>query len=190
MADFLYSIDLAVFYFINDTISNPVFDWFFPFITNVKHWFPVYIIAFLWLMIKGGRYGRVAALGAIVVITFSDQFNSNFVKSIFERIRPCNALDVVNVLCCKSSSYSFPSSHAVNNFAIGVFFLRLYPKAKITLLVVASLVAFSRPYVGVHYPSDILAGAVVGTAIGYMFSYFALKINEMFDKRLENKTIN
>ena len=141
-------------------------------------------------MIKGGRYGRIAALGAIVVITFSDQFNSNFVKSIFERIRPCNALDVVNVLCCKSSSYSFPSSHAVNNFAIGVFFLRLYPKAKITLLVVASLVAFSRPYVGVHYPSDILAGAVVGTAIGYMFSYFALKINEMFDKRLENKTIN
>jgi len=190
MTDFLYSIDLSVFHFINDTIANPFFDKFFPYITEVKHWFLVYIIFFLALMIKGGRYGRIAALGAIVVITFSDQFNSGFIKDLFGRIRPCNALADVNIRSYCSGSFSFPSSHAVNNFAIAVFFMRLYPQYKVPLLITASLVALSRPYVGVHYPSDIIAGAVLGCAIGYLFSYLALKINEMIEKRVNNKAIS
>lgn len=181
MADFLYSIDLAVFYFINNTLSNPVFDKFFPYITEVKHWYVAYIILWLILIIKGGKLGRIAALFAIIVITASDQFSSNFLKHAIERIRPCNAISGVNILVGCTGSYSFPSSHAVNNFAVAVFFMRLYPKLKWTLLIVASLMAFSRPYVGVHYPSDILGGAVIGSIIGYIFSIAVLKINEWIE---------
>ena len=147
MIDFLYSIDLAVFYFINDTISNPLFDKFFPFITNVKHWYLAYIILWGILITKGGKSGKIAAIGIILLIAASDQLSSNLLKNLFERIRPSNALDDVNLLIHSSRSYSFPSSHAVNNFAVAVYFYMLYPKLKWILFPVAFLVAFSRPYV-------------------------------------------
>jgi len=186
MIDFLYSIDLKLFYFINHSLSNPAFDKFFPFITDVKHWYIAYIILWFIAIFKGGRIGKIAAFTAILVIAFSDQFSSSFLKNIFQRIRPCNALPDVNLLSYCSGSYSFPSSHAVNNFAIAVFFARLFPKLKVTLIIVASLVAFSRPYVGVHYPADIVGGAAIGALIGYLFSLAALKT----DKILKEKNIN
>ncbi len=177
MSDFLYSIDLSLFNFINHTISNPIFDKFFPFITNLQHWIIAYIILLLVLFIKGGRLGKIAVIGIIVVIAVSDQLSSNLLKHYFQRIRPCNALDNVRLLVGATSSFSFPSSHAVNNFAAAFFFLKLFPKYKWALLIVASLLAFSRPYVGVHYPSDIAAGALFGSFIGYVFALFALRID-------------
>lgn len=183
MGDFLYSVDLALFRFINDTISNPLFDKFFPYITDIHNWYLVYVIFFLALLIKGGRYGRIAAIGALVVITCSDQMSSNLLKNTFERLRPCNALPDVNIRAFCSSAYSFPSSHAVNNFAIGIFFARLYPQYKVVLIISATLIALSRPYVGVHYPSDIAAGAIIGSAIGYFFSYIALRLNAYLDNK-------
>lgn len=187
MIDFFYTIDVSLFYFINHTLSNSVFDKFFPYITNVKHWYLVYIILWSITFFKGGRIGKIAAVGAIFLIAFSDQFSSNFLKNLIGRIRPCNVLDDVNALIGCRSSYSFPSSHAVNNFAIAVYFYRLFPKLKWILLISAGIVAFSRPYVGVHYPSDIFAGAIIGSAIGYGFSYLALRVNDHFDKKLKSQ---
>ncbi len=186
MTDFLYSIDIHLFYFINHSISNPIFDKFFPFITDVKHWYIAYIILWFIAIFKGGRLGRIAAFGVILLIVFSDQFSSSFLKNLFQRVRPCNALPDVNLLSYCSGSYSFPSSHAVNNFAVAFFFGRLFPKLKTTLIIAASLIAFSRPYVGVHYPADIIGGAAIGAAIGYLFSVAALKTDEF----LREKNIN
>ncbi len=188
MVDFLYSVDLSIFYFINHTISNPIFDKFFVFITSVKNWYISYIILWGILFFKGGRIGKIASFGVILLITASDQFNSTFLKDLFERIRPCNALDDVNLLVRCSKSFSFPSSHAVNNFAVAVYFYKLFPKLKWILFILAFLIAFSRPYVGVHYPSDIIAGAIIGSAIGYIFSILTLKVNQKFEKN-ENKYI-
>ena len=182
MIDFLYSIDLSVFYFINSTISNPIFDKFFPFITNVKNWYLAYIILWSILLIKGGKIGKFASFGIILLIISSDQISSNLLKNLFERLRPCNALDDVNILVNCSRSFSFPSSHAVNNFAVAFYFYKLYPKLKWVLFITAALVAFSRPYVGVHYPSDILAGALIGMLIGYIFALLTLKTNELFSQ--------
>lgn len=177
MINFLYNIDLTVFYFINHTLANPVFDKFFPFITDLHNWIIAYTILMLLLIIKGGRLGRIAAVGIIFVIAVSDQLSSNLLKHYFQRIRPCNALNDVRLLVGKTSSFSFPSSHAVNNFAAAVFFLKLFPKYKWALLIVASLLAFSRPYVGVHYPFDIISGAIIGSIIGYLFALLALKVD-------------
>lgn len=183
MADFLYSIDLSVLYFINNTIANPIFDNFFIFITNVKNWYLVYILLWLLLIFKGGRLGKIAAAGIVLLIVASDQLSSQFLKNIFDRIRPCNALEDINVLVHCSRSFSFPSSHAVNNFAVAFYFYRLYPKLKWILFTVAFLVALSRPYVGVHYPSDILAGAFIGMFVGFIFATFTIKINNWFTNR-------
>ena len=187
MADFFYSIDLSIFYFINHTIANPVFDKFFAYITDVKHWFLVYIILLGIAFFKGGRIGKIAAIGSILLIACSDQFSSNLLKNLFERIRPCNALpDARTVLGC-TGSYSFPSSHSLNNFAIAVFYYKLFPKLKWVLLISAGLVAFSRPYLGLHYPSDMLFGGIIGAGIGYVFSFGALKVNEYFEKKFEKQ---
>ena len=188
MTEFLYNIDVAIFYFLNVSISNPIFDIFFPFITNIKSWYLVYIIFWLLLIIKGGRIGRISAIGIILVITISDQFRSQMLKQLFERIRPCNTLSDVNLLIGCSNSYSMPSSHAVNNFAAAFFFSKLFPKYKIALITIASVMALSRPIVGVHYFSDIFVGAIIGIIIGYFMASGALKIDEFLLKRA--KTVN
>lgn len=187
MYDILYNIDLAIFTFLNQTISNPIFDKFFPFITNVKHWYLAYIILWFIAIFKGGRIGKISAVGVIVLIAISDQISSNFLKHYFERVRPCNALENVNILVNCTRSYSMPSSHAVNNFAVAVFFSRLFPKLKIVFIGVASLVAISRPIVGVHYFSDIFIGSIIGSIIGYLLSLVALKTDSYFEQRIKDK---
>lgn len=169
MVDFLYSIDVSLFYFVNHGMSNNVFDLLMPFVTDLnKNKVVLVTVLLLWgyLLVKGGEGGRIAALLLIPTIVFSDQLNSSFIKFLFERIRPCHVLPDVDLLVGCGSGYSFPSSHAVNNFA-GAFVLSFFlPKAKWGLFVFASVVAFSRVYVGVHYPSDVIGGAILGIACG------------------------
>ena len=182
MLDFLYSIDLSIFYFINHTLSNSIFDKFFPFITYVKNWYLAYIILWCILFFKGGKLGKIASLGIFLLIAASDQISSNLLKNLFDRPRPCNVLDDVNLLVNCSRSFSFPSSHAVNNFAVAFYFYKLFPKFKWILFTIAAIIAISRPYVGVHYPSDIFTGALVGMFIGYIFASLTLAINKYLEK--------
>lgn len=188
MTDFIYNIDLYIFTFLNQTISNPLFDKFFPFITDPKNWFIAFIILWLTAIFKGGRLGKISAIGIILLIVISDQVSSHLLKPFFERVRPCNVIENVNLLVNCTKSYSMPSSHAVNNFAAAVFFSRLFPKLKIALFVVATLVALSRPIVGVHYFSDIFIGALLGSILGYLISVAALKIDKYIENRFTNKT--
>lgn len=183
MLEFLYQIDLKLLYFINHTLSNPIFDKLFPFITDVKSWFIAYIILFLILIVKGGRIGRIAAVAIIFLIITTDQFSSFFLKSLVGRIRPCNVLPDLNVLVTCTESFSFPSSHAVNNFGAAIFFAKLFPKYRWSLFSVAILIAFTRPYVGVHYPSDIIGGALIGMFFGYIFAFIVFKIDSFISLR-------
>lgn len=192
MAEVLKQLDLSIFYFINHTLSCGVLDIFFSFITNVRHWFPVYVIALLYLVIKGGRKGRIAALLVLLLVAATDQLGAKVIKEIFQRLRPCNALpDVLTPLGC-TGTFSFPSNHALNNFAVGFFFLLLYPKTKWYLVTVASLIAISRVYLGLHYPSDILGGAILGIGFGYLFSYLHMQtekyVNEKYPGKEKNNT--
>jgi undecaprenyl-diphosphatase len=190
MTDFLYNLDLQAFYFINHTIANPLFDKFFPFITEIKNWYLTYIILWLILFFKGGRIGKITAIVILLAITVSDQISSHFIKDMVARIRPCNALPDVRALIPFTDSYSFPSSHAVNNFTIAVLLLRIFPKLKWVLLISAFLIAFSRPYVGVHYPSDIIGGAIIGSIIGYIFSYIIFEIEKWFNRNKKTDNSN
>lgn len=174
MIEFLYTIDKAIFLFINQTLSNPIGDVLWPIITDYNRILAIQIplvIVWLLLIVKGGRTGRTVAIMIIPAIFLSDQFNSGFIKELVGRARPCHQVDGVSViqgihmLVDCGPGKSFPSSHAVNNFAVGTIFSYYYPKWKWWFLGWAALVALSRPAVGVHYPSDILGGAVLGTMI-------------------------
>lgn len=171
MIDFLYSIDVAIFFFINHTIANPVLDWLMPFLTdlNKNKPFVAFVIVFVvYKIVRGDRTVRVTLGLLIVTIIVSDQLSSSFIKPLVGRIRPCAVLDGVRLLVDCGSGLSFPSSHAVNNFAGATLITRFYPKQKIFWFSIASLIALSRPYVGVHYPSDILAGGIIGSTIALL----------------------
>ncbi|MDP1677384.1 MAG: phosphatase PAP2 family protein [Bacteroidota bacterium] len=171
MIEYFYSIDVAIFFFINHTIANPVFDWLMPFITDINKNKPVLsllIVFILYVVWKGGKTGRVTIGLLIVTVIISDQTNSSFLKELFGRIRPCRTLDGVRMLVDCGGGLSFPSSHAVNNFAAATVISHFYQKQKWYWFSFAALVALSRPYIGVHYPSDVIVGGMIGIVIGLM----------------------
>ena len=178
--EFLYSFDLAIFYLFNHTISTGFLDKFFSIITDVNKWYIAYLILIGIAFFKGGLRGKIAVITLLVLITVTDQTGYRILKEFFERIRPCNALsDAITPIGC-AGGFSFPSNHALNNFAAAVFLLRLFPQYKWIFLITATLISISRIYLGVHYPSDVLAGALIGSAFGYLFSMIALKTEDYF----------
>jgi undecaprenyl-diphosphatase len=171
MMDFLYTLDVAVFHFINGALSTAAGDMFWPVITDYDKILAVRIVlvaVWLWLMIKGGKRGRTAALLLVVVIVCSDQLSSFVVKPLVQRPRPCHLVDGmpavadIHLLVGCGGGKSFPSSHAVNNFAMATVFAFYYRRWRYAFFSWAALIALSRVFVGVHYPSDILGGALVG----------------------------
>ena len=177
-------IDSWLFYFFNKTLANPFFDSFMPFITETKHWYIFYFLVGLYLVIKGGARGRVAVILAIILILGTDQF-SNLLKEFFGRVRPCHSLPNVNLLVGCNDSYSFPSNHAINNFAAAFLFTYFYPKLKWWFYIAATIISLSRVFCGVHYPFDLVAGAAVGILWAMLLVYIWKKFNEKF-KILQN----
>ncbi|MDI6766294.1 MAG: phosphatase PAP2 family protein [Bacteroidota bacterium] len=177
MVEFLYSIDKAIFYFCNQTLSNSVFDVLMPAITDWnKSWIGIGFFGLFWIFLfwKGGKRGRTAALLLIPLILLSDQVSSNILKNIFVRPRPCHILDGVMVvenirlLVSCGPGFSFPSSHAANNFAFAFLMSFFYRKWTWVFIFYASIMGFSRISVGVHYPSDVLGGAALGAVYAFL----------------------
>ncbi len=167
--DYLQNLDAAIFHFINGTLQNPVFDILMPFITDLNKHTSVLVIVgviLVLLAVKGGAKGRIAVVVLVLGIVFSDQLNSTVTKFLLARPRPCHALQHVHLLVSCGSGYSFPSSHAVNNFCGAVILSFFFPQAAVWLYTFAGVVSFSRVYVGVHYPADIVGGAFLGICCG------------------------
>ena len=163
--EFLYSIDKAVFLFFNDSVANPVFDVIMPFITEEHNHMVVYLIAWIALMVFGGKKGRIAGVLVLIVVGMSDYMSSSIIKPLVARQRPCDPdvlVEGARFLLGNKTSFSFPSSHAANNTAWAAFFSVKVPRMKWIFIAVAVTMAYSRVYVGVHYPSDLIAGAVLG----------------------------
>ena len=166
MADFFYEIDLWLFQLFNGTCSNAFFDKLMPFITDLNHWIIAWTAMFVWLFWKGGKKGRIAAIALILTVVVTDQLNSGFLKELFGRIRPCHVLDDINLLINCGGGKSFPSSHAANMYAVAVILSFYFRQYRYVYFFLAAAIAFSRIYVGVHYPFDVMGGAVVGLITG------------------------
>jgi undecaprenyl-diphosphatase len=177
------SLDTQVLLFINHGTANTLFDILMPALSSQGY---LLVLPFLlYLIISSadrkdarGKIFLSAALWAIVIsccAVYLSGWVEDVLKNAIARERPCRTIDGIRLILACPKSYSLPSGHAISSFAFAVplFYLsrgymmmswRIYP------LILASLIAFSRMYLGVHYPTDVLAGAVLGTAIGMLLS--------------------
>lgn len=159
----LPELDTLVFIFINKHLQSNILDMFMTFVTERAYLF--FLPPFLWFFFKDRRKTLVVLFLAILSLSLAD-WMGNSLKYYFESIRPCNELQGVRLLVGCGGSFSMPSNHAANAFAFAIpFFIFFKNKIRYAFLAVAFLVALSRIYVGVHYPSDVLVGAFIGTVL-------------------------
>ena len=178
VVEFLYSIDETVFLILNRGVANPVFDFIMPIITEEHNQMIPIVVAWLGLVIFGGKKGRITALLVVVLITLSNFLSSEVIKPLVGRVRPCFVVDGVRLLIEQSRSPSFPSSHAANNAAWAALFSVKYSRLKWVFIFIAGMIAYSRIYIGVHYPSDMIAGAVLGVGC----AFFVLFLERCFHR--------
>jgi len=145
---------------------------------------------FLWAIAKAydWRMALWALLGVAVVVTLGDRISVEFFKEVFQRYRPSQNLEIYDLVHTvndyRGGQYGFVSSHATNFFGIATFLYMLlrkpYPKRAWYLFIFAGLVAYTRIYLGVHYPGDIVCGAILGGLIAWsvfkVFNRFLWKL--------------
>ena len=179
-------IDQAIFHFINGTIHNIAFDYFFAAMRERIIWVPVYVFAVFFLLSNYKRDGWVIVAILLALIAVSDQSTSFLMKPMIGRARPCQIAalhtHLPSLVDC-GVGYSMPSSHASNHFAMaaffGLLFYKKYSKLLLALCCWASVICLAQVYCGVHFPFDVLVGAIwgfgLGTAAYYICKRFLTK---------------
>jgi undecaprenyl-diphosphatase len=166
-----------LFYFINNGLENPFFDFLMPAITNFGSFIAMGIICVVLYIFGGENTRKVALLGLAALLLANVAVY--LLKIIIAEPRPFNVLPHVDLLVSESEIYSFPSGHSASSFAVMMVIglkYRLHIKGKAyrllyPLLAFAALIAFSRVYIGVHYPLDVVFGAIIGILSAILVIY-------------------
>ena len=181
----LQSLDAALFHFGNRTLSNPFFDWLMPLLSGSGvAWLPVLVAVVAGMIFFGGARLRICALLVVLAIALGDPLVINTVKHALARPRPGLALPDAVCRLGITTSGSMPSAHAANWFAATMVLFLFYRRSLWFMLPLASGVAFSRVYCGVHYPGDVLAGAILGAGYAAALVVTAQKIWTILGRRL------
>jgi len=176
---FLNSTDTMLLELFNRSAANPLFDFVFPFITDSSNWFLPLIVFYIYLFRDDWRRALKAFLIAAVCLVLTDAVAAQIIKPVLGRIRPSHELaDMVRLLVGKGGKYSFPSNHAANSMAFAIITGFFYPQIRRWLFIIPIFVGFSRVYVGVHFPGDVMAGALFGYLVGnhtlHVYSLFVV----------------
>ena len=172
----LITLDQWIFIKINNGDGSVVADQLMLLFRNPFFWVPLYFFLLLFAIINFGKkaFWWILAAGATAAIT--DIISSHIIKPFFARPRPCGDVDFSSHVRLLASycggNGSFPSSHAANHFGLAMFFfITLKPfkgNWQYLFFVWAFLICYAQVYVGVHYPSDVFGGGILGCLIGWL----------------------
>ena len=171
--DFLQSLDEKILLFING-MNNQYLDWLMFQISETWFWLPLYIVLIYLLYKQYGKKSLIVILFAIIVIAVCDQVASHLIKNLVQRLRPSHQPGLENLIHYVNGyhggEYGFVSSHAANSFGLTAFlFFTFKDKQKwmsYFMIFVAGIISYSRIYLGVHYPSDVIVAVIIGIIIG------------------------
>ena len=181
----LEHIDQQLFLFLN-SLHSPFWDQVMHVISGKLIWAPLYLVILIYLGFKYKRKFLIIILFIILAVTLADQVSVQLFKNIFQRLRPCHEpalqgmIHLFNGEC--GGLYGFVSSHAANSFNVALLSLMFIKKRWYTISIImwALIIGYSRIYLGVHYPGDVICGSLVGAFIGWG----VYKLYESTDKNL------
>jgi undecaprenyl-diphosphatase len=166
LSTFLYPLDRAIFLLVNRTLQNPVFDLLMPWLSDKRAGLLLAAVLTPWLLLRSGRRAWPVILAAALAVGLSD-LSASVAKQVVQRVRPCHVIPDVHLLAGCTRFFALPSNHASNMFAFAGVMIAALPRCRWLFVILAGAVAYSRMYLGVHYPADVLAGAAWGMTIGY-----------------------
>lgn len=181
----MLKIDQYFYKLINQGTHTEWLDWLMIKFSDKFFWIPLYVIIVFFIVKYFNKNAIIALFFLGLSVVLSDRITSGILKPMIKRERPCHVVELSpRVIDPCHDTGSMPSSHAANHFAISIFLILLFIKRKKYIMYLlfswAFLVAYSRVYCGVHYPSDVLVGGAIGALLGwacfYAYSFIERKI--------------
>lgn len=186
----LLELDRKLFLELNGSFHTPWLDQFMMFLSSTMAWLPLYLFLVYLLTRMFRKDVWMILLAIALTVLIADQVTSTVMKPFFERLRPTHEpdlRDMVNIVdAYRGGKYGFASSHAANTFGIAtLMWLVLIPYRRwlALLFLWPLLVGYTRIYLGVHYPSDIVAGYLVGVLAAIVAFFFWKYLRDYFDNR-------
>ncbi len=184
MLDKILDFDTQIFIYLNG-LGSQTYDVLWLFITKQFNWIPFFVVL-LYLIYKkvGVKQSLYLLLFIAVLVTFTDQI-TNIFKNGFQRLRPCNTPEINGIIRIVKSSdtFSFFSGHAANSMAVATFLyfvMKRHYKYFVLLFLWPLIFAYSRIYLGLHYPLDIMCGYLCGLILGFVMYKVYLKVQQRY----------
>ncbi len=191
--DFLIHADYILFHFINQTLSSSWQDSFFPAITDLHKniWFNlvIYPVLFGFYIYKFKRMGFFYFLFCIISVAMTDFSGNRILKKEIQRPRPFQTEGLEVNKRSNAHGGSFISNHTANMFAFAAYSTAFFPAGRFAFYGIASLIGYSRIYNGVHFPLDVICGALWGISISFIFIFAAQWIAKKFRLEKESRII-
>lgn len=186
MMTYIEQLDIRLFFLVNRSGQNGFFDLFMPFMSDLSNFYIPLGLVLLFLLIKKSVTCRTVGIAILLLICLSEWMSSDVLKPVFDRPRPYHSQSHVHHYdriskawqitpelrdVIRGESRSLPSSHATNIFAAAFFLSFFFRKLWPFFYLIAITVGYSRIYLGVHFPFDVFAGALVGTLCGMLLMW-------------------
>lgn len=190
----IIALDKELFLYLN-TLGTSTWDGFWAFISEKTYWIPLYALL-LYLLFKNFGFNKTILILVLtlLMVLLTDQI-TNLFKDGFQRPRPCFTKEFEGIMrgigCERRGQYGFTSAHASNHFAValllGLIFKSKFKWMLFVLLIWAAFISYSRIYLGVHFPLDVICGAAMGLLLGFgfykLYGWILKKYPQHFEKK-------